>query len=101
MTIIGNNPKGKIIMETKNQMTLSSMQEMFLKDITNSTKSVGIPLDEYAKTCVFTALGAVSSFVKEKKFVLGRDVSLTTLKASLQNVAILKLNVANGEAFLN
>lgn len=88
-------------METKNQMTLSSMQEMFLKDITNSTKSVGIPLDEYSKTCVFTALGAVSSFVKEKKLVLGRDVSLTTLKASLQNVAILKLNVANGEVFLD
>lgn len=79
---------------------LVQTQNHFLADVQEMANNSQITLDEYAKTCVITAISAAYNVLLEK----GNDfkgIDNGKFLASLQGVALHKLNLANGELFVD
>ena len=79
---------------------LVQVQSKFLKEVEDMALAAQIPLDEYAKTCVITAASAAFTFVNERGITFN-ELDISKFRASLQGVALHKLNIANGEVFVD
>lgn len=73
--------------------SITEWKEQTVREIVESAKKVGFPLDDYQKQCGFIACGLASTTLQAQG-ISSREVDMVALKTSIENVAFTSLNGA-------